>query len=267
MSVMALATPISPILAGFLGSLAAGLMTAVGAIPLFVLKSISQKTQRSLLGFAAGVMLAASFFSLIIPGIDALQESGFSKAAAAAGVAVAVLAGAAAIGALNRYAALDIGAVGRADEDPRRARRLSLFLIAITLHNFPEGMAVGVSFGGALDAGVSTAIGIGLQNLPEGLATATALVALGYGRWLGFLGAVMSGLVEPIGGLIGVSAVTLAPALLPAGLGLAAGAMIYVVTAQIIPEAQSSQSGRDDGAMIGLMIGLVGMMFLDIALG
>lgn len=77
----------------------------------------------------------------------------------------------------------------------------------------------------------------------------------------------MSGLVEPIGGLIGVSAVTLAPALLPAGLGLAAGAMIYVVTAQIIPEAQSSQSGRDDGAMIGLMIGLVGMMFLDIALG
>lgn len=262
------ATQMSPILAGSLGSLAAGLLTALGAAPLFFVKDVSKRTEKLLLAFAAGVMLAASFFSLIIPGIVSLQDDGLAKPEAAAIMAVAVLIGATAIGALNRYGAIDIGKVGLAGDGTLRSRRLSLFLAAITLHNFPEGMAVGMSFGGGdYDAGLSTALGIGLQNVPEGLATATALLALGYRRLTGFLGALLSGLVEPIGGLIGVSAVTLAPALLPGGLGLAAGAMIYVVTAQIIPETQSAEAAVDDRATVALMVGLVGMMFLDISLG
>ena len=262
------AAQMPPILAGSLGSLAAGLLTAVGAVPLFVVKEVSKRTEKLLLAFAAGVMLAASFFSLIIPGIDVLQKDGLTKAIAAGIMAASVLVGATAIGLLNRYGTIDIGKVGRAEDGTLRSRRLSLFLAAITLHNFPEGMAVGMSFGGGdYDGGLSTALGIGLQNVPEGLATATALLALGYRRSTGFLGALLSGLVEPIGGFIGVSAVALAPALLPGGLGLAAGAMIYVVTAQIIPETQSAEMAVDDRATVALMVGLVGMMFLDISLG
>ena len=152
--------------------------------------------------------------------------------------------------------------------DPRMvlSRRIWLFIIAITLHNFPEGAAVGVSFGGGdMHQGLSTALGIGIQNMPEGLAVSAAMATLGYGRWPAFAAALASGLVEPVGGLIGASVVDLLPGALPWGLGLAAGAMIYVVTAEIIPETREKSKG--EGSMIGLMIGLVGMMFLDIALG
>ena len=256
---------LSPIAAGGLGSLAAGMMTAVGAVPLLFFRKAGVQTQSALLGFAAGVMLAASFFSLIIPGVDVLQAGGASPAAAAGVMGAAVLIGATVIGLMNRFAPVDMLAIGPAGSRDL-SRRIWLFIIAITLHNFPEGAAVGVSFGGGdMHQGLSTALGIGIQNMPEGLAVSAAMATLGYGRWPAFAAALASGLVEPIGGLIGASVVDLLPGALPWGLGLAAGAMIYVVTAEIIPETREKSKG--EGSMIGLMIGLVGMMFLDIALG
>ena len=255
----------SPVWAGALGSLIAGLLTAVGGVPILMMKRPSAATERVLLGFAAGVMLAASFFSLIIPGVAILQGDGASRAVAAATMGVAVLIGAAAIGLMNRYAPVDMLAIGPAGS-PALARRIWLFVIAIILHNFPEGMAVGVSFGGGdVAQGSATMLGIGIQNIPEGLAVATAISALGYGRWAAFAAALASGLVEPVGGLLGATVVAALPGMLPWGLGLAAGAMIYVVTAEIIPETRREKGS--EGSMIGLMIGLVGMMFLDIALG
>ena len=256
---------ISPVWAGVLGSLAAGLMTALGAVPIVLMKRIGPALERGLLGFAAGVMLAASFFSLIIPGVAVLEEGDVSRAGAAAIMGMAVLIGAAVIAALNRFAPVDMAAIGPAGSR-ELSRRIWLFILAITLHNFPEGAAVGVSFGGGdMSQGISTALGIGIQNVPEGLAVAAALGALGYGRGACFLAALASGLVEPIGGIIGATLVAALPGLLPWGLGLAAGAMIYVVAAEIIPHTRDTQG--DERSMIGLMIGLVGMMFLDIALG
>lgn len=126
----------SSVLAGSLGSLAAGLLTAVGAVPLFFVRRITERTESVLLGFAAGVMLAASFFSLILPGIESLETAGLAEAAAAATMAGAVLLGATAIGLLSRYAAIDFGRVSRSDKGYERSRHLSLFLAAITLHNF-----------------------------------------------------------------------------------------------------------------------------------
>ena len=256
---------LSPVAAGTLGSLAAGLMTAVGALPLLFLKTPSRQMESILLGFAAGVMLAASFFSLIIPGVGVLEDHGASRAMAAGVMAAAVLLGAAAIGVLNRFAPVDMLAIGPAGSRDL-ARRIWLFVFAITLYNFPEGAAVGFAFGGGdLGQGLSTALGIGIQNMPEGLAVAAAMGTLGYGRWAAFAAALASGLVEPVGGLVGSGLVALSPSLLPWGLGLSAGAMIYVVTAEIIPQTRAE--ARDERSMIGLMIGLVGMMFLDIALG
>lgn len=256
---------LSPVWAGALGSLIAGLMTALGGLAVLAVRSPGDRVQTALLGFAAGVMLAASFFSLIIPGVDVLQGHGATPAQAAGAMGAAVLIGASAIGLLNRFAPVSHLALGPAGS-PELARRIWLFVIAITLHNFPEGMAVGVSFGGGDTAqGVSTMLGIGIQNVPEGLAVAAAVSALGYGRVEAFLAALASGLVEPVGGLLGATVVAGVPGLLPWGLGMAAGAMIYVVAAEIIPETRRDHDG--EGPMIGLMVGLVGMMFLDIALG
>ena len=256
---------LSPVWAGAFASLLAGVMTAVGGVPILLMKKPSAQVEHILLGFAAGVMLAASFFSLIIPGVDVLQADGASQPMAAGVMASAVLSGAAIIGLLNRFAPVGHLALGPAGS-PELAQRIWLFVIAITLHNFPEGMAVGVSFGGGdFDQGTATMLGIGIQNVPEGLAVAAAISALGYGRVAAFTAALASGLVEPVGGILGATVVSALPGMLPWGLGLAAGAMIYVVAAEIIPETR--QNAGDERSMIGLMIGLVGMMFLDIALG
>ena len=265
----------STILIGSLASLAAGLATGVGASPILFFAPPGEERQRSLLGFAAGVMLAASFFSLILPGIEVLQEQGASTSASAATMAVAVLLGALAIAALNRFAPVDHLAAGPAGSEAGVVRRVWLFILAVTLHNFPEGMAVGVSFGGGdMQQGLATAIGIGLQNIPEGLAVAVSLATVGYSRGQCFAGGLASGLVEPLGGLFGVTLVYAVQAALPWGLGFSAGAMIYVVSAEIIPLCQPRQPARDcapgregEKPMLSLIVGLVGMMFLDISLG
>ncbi|BBK33143.1 ZIP family metal transporter [Allostella humosa] len=226
----------------------------------------TERRERVLLGFSAGVMLAASFFSLIMPGVEVLEKAGNGPAVAAAIMALAVALGAGGIAALNRLAPVDHLVIGPSGDPTGMIRRIWLFVIAITLHNFPEGMAVGVSFGGGdFDQGLATAVGIGVQNMPEGLAVAASLATLGYSRGWAFAAALASGLVEPLGGLLGVLVVVNVGWLLPWGLGIAGGAMIYVVAAEIIPLSQ--REDEDGHAILALMVGLVGMMFLDIALG
>lgn len=221
----------SPVVAGFLGSLIAGLATVVGALPIIGIGRPSEQQQNLMLGFAAGVMLAASFFSLIIPGLDAAQDQGLTKAMASATIVGAVLLGALFLAQLNALVPpLDKFGLGPTGIASARFRKIWFFVAAITLHNFPEGLAVGVSFGGGdYAAGVTTALGIGLQNMPEGLAVAGALTTLGYSRRTAILTALASGLVEPVAGLFGAAVVSVAQPLLPWGLGFAAGAMIYVV--------------------------------------
>ncbi|WP_300973884.1 ZIP family metal transporter [Sphingomonas sp. LHG3406-1] len=252
------------VLAGTLASFLAGQATTLGALPVFFLKGISQRTQNAFLGFAAGIMLAASFFSLIIPGLEAAGDlHGGDKTIAAFIVSGAVLLGAATLHLLNRVAPHEHFISGPMSGAERsKLSRIWLFVIAISLHNFPEGLAVGVSFGSPdQTAGYATAFGIGLQNVPEGLAVALSLAAVGYGRLFSFSIALLTGLVEPIGGFLGVGAISLSSELLPWGLGFAGGAMIWVVSSEIIPETHRD---RQEGiATFALMIGLAVMMSLD----
>lgn len=242
--------------------------TGLGAIPVLFMARPSDQQQNLLLGFAAGVMLAASFFSLILPAIEVARDGGASRGWASVQVVAAVLLGALAIAKLNDWIPpldrIGVGPPGIADAS---VRRIWLFVAAITLHNFPEGMAVGVGFGsGDMAQGQVTALAIGLQNIPEGLAVAVALGSIGYRRRQAAAVAALSGLVEPVAGLIGVSLVSVAHAFLPWGLGLAGGAMIYVVASDIIPDAHRRIQGGGR-ATAGLMIGLAAMMFLDTTLG
>jgi ZIP family zinc transporter len=249
---------------GTLASFLAGQATTAGAVPVFFMRSMSPRTQNAFLGFAAGIMLAASFFSLIIPGLHAAGDlHGGSKLAGALIVGAAILSGAGLLHFINRVAPHEHFISGpMAGAERSKLARIWLFVIAISLHNFPEGLAVGVSFGSPdHTAGYATAFGIGLQNLPEGLAVALSLAAVGYGRLFSFGVAVLTGLIEPVGGFIGISAVTASSELLPWGLGFAGGAMIWVVSSEIIPEThRDRQEGTATGA---LMLGLAVMMSLD----
>tara|TARA_Y100001933_G_scaffold93263_1_gene94071 strand:+ start:5194 stop:5964 length:771 start_codon:yes stop_codon:yes gene_type:complete len=175
--------PLSPIALGFLGSLAAGSLTAVGAVPVLFGRIPSRATRDLLLGFAAGVMLAASFFSLIIPALDAAEGQFDNGALPAAIVCVAILLGMGAIALMNERLPHEHFKTGREGPDAASLRRVWLFIIAITIHNFPEGLAVGVGFGAdGLSGGLPLAIGIGLQNAPEGLAVAVSLLGEGLGH-------------------------------------------------------------------------------------
>ncbi|WP_159588862.1 ZIP family metal transporter [Chelativorans xinjiangense] len=251
---------------GFLASFLAGLMTSVGALPALLGRSVSQRLNDVLLGFAAGVMLSASFFSLLLPGMETAGKiyggNMLPAAVAAAGVAL----GAAAMAAINEFVPHEHFFQGRQGPQARALARIWLFVIAITIHNAPEGLAVGVGFGGGDTAGGTTlAIGIGLQNLPEGLAVALALMSCDYSRLHSFAVASLTGLVEPLTGLAGAYAVSLSQLLLPWGLTFAAGAMIYVISHEIIPDTH--RNGFEKEATLGLTIGLVVMMFLDVAIG
>lgn len=257
---------LSPVLLGFLGSLAAGLMTAVGAIPVLFGKSPSRELRDISLGFAAGVMLSASFFSLIIPALDA-AELQFGEGAIPALIAcIGILIGMGAVALMNEKLPHEHFKSGHEGPSSESLRRIWLFIIAITIHNLPEGLAVGVGFGAnGFEGGFPIALGIGLQNAPEGLAVAVALLGEGYTARRSFTIAALTGLVEPVTGLLGAAVIVIAQPLLPWGLAFAAGAMLYVISHEIIPETH--RSGHQNKATVGLAIGLVVMLFLDVWLG
>jgi ZIP family zinc transporter len=228
-------------------------MTGLGALAVLFGWDIKAKQQDILLGFAAGVMLAASFFSLIIPAIERSRASyGGSLIPALIAVAGTVI-GAGAMAVANELIPHSHPVQGRQGPASSLLSEVWLFVAAITIHNFPEGLAVGVGFAGGDAAGGTTlAVGIGLQNIPEGSAVAVALVATGVRRSRAFVIATATGLVEPVGGLLGAGVVSIFEPLLPWALVFAAGAMIYVVSHEIIPETQPISAGGDRRPHVGL---------------
>jgi ZIP family zinc transporter len=255
---------------GLLASVLAGLATGVGALPVLFFRSIPPRLVNIMLGAAAGVMLAATSFSLIVPGIEAGDKiwPGFGAYVVIAGMLI----GAVILDRIDNWLPHEHfmvrkdGTASTPEGPSSQLKKVWLFIIAITIHNFPEGLAVGVGFGsGDIGGGTSLAIGIGIQNMPEGLAVALPLIGLGYNRWRAIGYATLTGLVEPVGGLLGVGAVTVFQQVLPFGLAFAAGAMLFVISDEIIPETHAK--GKSRSATFGVMVGFVIMMALDNLLG
>ncbi len=251
-----------------LGTCFTWFMTALGSSFVLFFKTIKDSVLDTMLGFAAGVMIAASFWSLLNP---AIEMSGGSWVPAVVGFLLG--------GAFLRLIDLVLPHVHPGDDISEREGiktpwgKSTLMFLAVTLHNFPEGLAVGVAFG-ALSSGfesatlagaMALALGIGIQNLPEGAAVAIPLRREGLSRWKSFFWGQFSGMIEPIGGLLGALMVTIARPLLPYTLAFAAGAMIYVVAEEVIPESQKGKHGHL--ATLGVMLGFAVMMVLDVALG
>jgi ZIP family zinc transporter len=249
-----------PIVQAFVATLGTYLFTAIGTLPVLFFRSAPRRLMDALMGFAGGVMVAASCWSLLVPAIEA------------GGVAVATLGLLA--GGVFLYVADQLLPHLHAEfpdeavsEGPTVAwRRSALLMFAMTLHNFPEGMAVGVSFGsGDIGAAVALAIGIGLQNVPEGLAIALPLRHGGMSRGRAFFWGQLSAAIEPVAGVLGAALVLMSAAFLPWGMAAAAGAMLYVVVEELIPE--TVRSGAIDIATLGFIAGFAVMMALDNALG
>ena len=233
----------------------AAMATALGAVPLLVMRRISAGVQGMLLGFGAGVMLAASVFSLLLPAYSAAKAQGASSTEAGLLVSAGLVIGAALLLAMDRMLPHS-----HAPDGSKSATAVWLFVFAIAGHNIPEGLAIGVASASA-DSGNAVATGISLQNVPEGLIVAIALATAGYSRLLAFAVAALSGLIEPIAAVAGSLMVTVSAALLPWGLAGAAGAMLFVVSHEIIPE--SHRRGHETLATSGLLIGFVAMMLMD----
>ncbi|MVW77997.1 ZIP family metal transporter [Bordetella sp. 02P26C-1] len=247
------------------GGLLAAAATALGTLPVVFSQTLSEKVQDTMFGFGAGVMLAACAFSLVVPGLAAAGELGHGPWARGLIVGGALLVGAAALLIMDRTLPHEHFIKGREGISMQRVRRAWLFVIAIALHNVPEGLAIGVSYVGN-DAlrGSALATGIAIQDVPEGLVVALALLSVGYSRTFAVALGMLSGLVEPVGAIIGALVVGWSAELLPWGLGFAAGAMLFVISHEIIPE--SHRKGHEVWATGGLMIGFVLMMLLDTAL-
>ncbi len=249
------------------------LVTALGAAAVFFFKEVNRKLLDGMLGFAAGVMIAASFWSLLAPSIEMAEET--SHAPVWFPAALGFLLGGAFIRMIDLVLPhLHLGfPTSEAEGVPTKWRRSILLVLAITLHNFPEGLAVGVAFGAvaadlssaSLAGAVALAIGIGIQNFPEGVAVSVPLRSEGMSRLKSFLYGQSSALVEPIAGVIGAAAVLLMRPILPYALAFAAGAMIFVVVEELIPESQLAKN--TDFATAGVMLGFVIMMILDVGVG
>lgn len=250
---------------GFTASLLAGLATFVGALPVLLPIKLTGRVQGMMLGFGGGVMLAATAFSLVIPGTDAAISQGKSKAEAALIMAAGILLGGLFLQLAHKFMPHEHFFKGKESVERHKLARIWLFIAAITIHNFPEGLAVGVNFGtNNIAAGIPIAIGIGLQNMPEGLVVALSLVSQNYSTKYALWISLLTGLVEPLGGLVGVGIVSIAQFILPWAMAFAAGAMLFVISDEIIPE--SHRNGLEREGTIGVMIGFVVMMFLDISL-
>jgi ZIP family zinc transporter len=249
-----------------LGSGAAFAATALGALPGIALRGLSQRLEDSMLGLAAGMMLAASSFSLILPGLEAGEaltgSAGLGAAVVVAGMAIGVLL----MLGLDQFTPHEHTHGGPCGAGFERCGRVWLFVFAIALHNLPEGMAIGVAFAqGDLGVGLPLTTAIALQDIPEGLAVAMALRSIGLSPWQAVLIAAASGLMEPLGALLGIGLTSGLALAYPVGLGLAAGAMISVVSHEVIPETH--RNGHQTVATLGLMAGFALMMVLDTTLG
>ncbi len=249
-----------------LGGAAGFLATAAGALPAFFVRGLSQRLEDSLLGFAAGMMLAASAFSLLLPGLEAAAGIVGDRALAAAVVVAGMALGVLLMLGLDEFTPHAHESTGPCGAGHERCGRVWLFVFAIALHNLPEGMAIGVSFArGDLGVGLPLTTAIALQDIPEGLAVALAMKAAGFPPTLAVGVAVVSGLLEPVGALLGIGLASGLAIAYPVGLGLAAGAMIFVVSHEVIPETH--RNGHQTPATLGLMAGFALMMVLDTALG
>lgn len=240
--------------------------TAVGALGGIFLQGLSQRTEDVMLGFAAGMMLAASSFSLILPGIDAATTLLDHAALGSLVVALGICLGALLMLGLDRFTPHQHEYSGKQGVMSERLNGVWLFVMAITLHNFPEGMAVGVSFAsGDTSNGIAVTTAISLQNIPEGLAVAMALRSAGMRAANAVILAALSGAMEPLGAVVGISISSGFALAYPLGMGLAAGAMIFVVSHEVIPETH--RNGHQTAATFGLMGGFMLMMVMDTALG
>lgn len=266
---------LNPIVQALMGGLFTWGLTSVGAAVVFFTKNVGHKILDSMLGFAAGVMIAASVWSLIIPSIEMTEAMGGIGWLPAT---VGFLIGGLFLRLCDAYLPhLHIGLPrSEAEGVDTSWRRSTLLVLAITLHNIPEGLAVGVLFGAAatgidptgtatIAGAVALALGIGIQNLPEGTAVSVPLRREGVGVGKSFYYGQLSGMVEPFFAVIGALAVIYVQPILPFALAFAAGAMIYVVVEELIPESQLH--GNTDLATLGTMVGFVIMMTLDVALG
>jgi ZIP family zinc transporter len=267
-----LAQSFHPVLLAFLGTCFTWGMTALGAAVVFTRRNLSRKVLDTMLGFAAGVMIAASFWSLLAPAIEMME--GQLLPAWFPATAGFLLGGLSLRLADRLLPHLHLGFPIEAAEGVKTSwRQTTLLVLAITLHNFPEGLAVGVAFGAvaagvpsaALPAAVALTLGLGIQNLPEGMAVALPVRRMGLSRAKSFWYGQLSGMVEPVAGVIGATIVIAARAILPYALAFAAGAMIFVVIEEVIPEAQ--HSGNTDLTTLGAMLGFAVMMVLDVGLG
>ena len=261
---------IDPILAAFLATTFTWGLTAFGASCVFFFKTMNRVVLDGMLGFTGGVMVAASFWSLLAPAIEMSKGDGFVKVIPAA---VGFLLGAIFIFGLDKV--LPHMHINFKETEGIKSpwQRTTLLVLAITLHNIPEGLAVGVLFGGvaagipeaSIAGAVTLAIGIGIQNFPEGIAVSMPLRRMGMSRTKSFMYGQSSAIVEPIFGVIGAVAVTFFTPILPYALAFAAGAMIFVVVEEVIPETQ--QDKNTDIATLGFIGGFIVMMVLDVALG
>lgn len=264
---------LSPVNQALIGTLFTWGMTALGAALVFTTKKVNQKFLDGMLGFAGGVMIAASFWSLLSPALEMAEGKSLPSWFPAA---IGFVLGAVFLALVNKvlphlhpnFQMKDAEGI-----NPERLRRSTLLVFAITLHNIPEGLAVGVAFGAvaagypeaSLAGAVALALGIGIQNFPEGTAVSMPLRREGMSRAKSFFYGQFSGMVEPISAVIGVLAVTLMEPLLPYALSFAAGAMIFVVAEEVIPS--SHENGHKDFASMSLIFGFTVMMILDVALG
>ncbi len=249
-----------------LGGTGGFVATAFGALIALALREISSKVQDVMLGFAGGMMLAASTFSLLLPGLAAANTHTDSGAIAALIVIVGLGLGVALMLGLDKVVPHEHENAGRHGPNAERIHRVWLFVLAITLHNLPEGMAIGVSLSnGDLAVGIPLTSAILLQDIPEGLAVAMSLRATGLSAGKAALVAMGSGLMEPLGAIMGLGLSSGFALSYPISMGLAAGAMIFVVSHEVIPETH--RNGHQTPATLGLMLGFAVMMFMDTALG
>lgn len=260
----------NPVTGAFLATLFTWAVTALGASCVFFFRTLNRILLDGMLGFTGGVMVAASFWSLLSPAIEMSQGSGFWRVLPAL---TGFMAGGGFIFVLDKW--LPHLHINFLESEGMKTpwQRTTLLVLAITLHNIPEGLAVGVLFGGVaaglpeatISAALTLAIGIGLQNFPEGIAVAMPLRRMGLSRFKSFFLGQLSAIVEPVAGIAGALAVSFFQPLLPYALAFAAGAMIFVVVEEVIPETQLDKN--TDVATLGFMAGFVVMMTLDVALG